>query len=141
MHQPVPSNSNRPVVHTSGYVATSRSNTPAPVVHNTTVINHNHNDNGNDFVTGMVAGAVLNDAMSSHRQERVVVEREYVPELETGAYILIAFIGIKMLMSLEQLGGNEIYAWATFVAMFFCFGGSFLVNYLKKPAVPTGACA
>lgn len=54
--------------------------TPTPVANHTTVINNGTNNNG--FVDGMVAGALLDSALSNHHHTERVVEREYIPVRE-----------------------------------------------------------
>lgn len=61
---------------------------------------------------------------------------ERVPELEAAAYALIAFIGVKMLMSIEYFGGIELEEWSSVAAMAISFGAAFLINYFKPKESP-----
>ena len=60
---------------------------------------------------------------------KIVFLLEKVPELETAAFVMITFIGGKMILSTT---GNELHDWTTFVCMVVSFGGAFVINYLKK---------
>jgi predicted tellurium resistance membrane protein TerC len=54
---------------------------------------------------------------------------EKVPELEKSAYILIAIIGIKMLLTMV---GIEVPELVFFGLLATVFGGTFIVHHFKK---------
>ncbi|KXY51100.1 MULTISPECIES: TerC family protein [Bacillus] len=54
-----------------------------------------------------------------------------IPELETTAYVLIAFIGLKMLLSIDQIG-IEINHTVFFSIIILAFVGTFIIHYLRK---------
>jgi len=54
-----------------------------------------------------------------------------VPELETSSYVLIAFIGIKMLLGLINF---EISNWVFFIVLIATFGITILIHNLKAKA-------
>lgn len=73
-------------------------------------------------------GAVFGILMMRGVAQLFVVLIEKVPELESGAYVLIAIIGIKMIIELFHI---EIPEYAFFGVLILVFGSVFLIHKLK----------
>lgn len=93
----------------------------------------------------LLLGGMLGILAMRFAAQQFVKLLEKIPELETAAYVMIAFIGGKMVAAIEHFPipytnitlpglGYEMNEWASFIAMVVCFAGAYVVNKVRSKA-------
>lgn len=77
-------------------------------------------------------GAIFGILMMRGVAKIFVTLIERVPELEHGAYVLIAVIGIRMVLELVHIEIPEVIFYGLLVTI---FGGTFVLHKIKKPSL------